>query len=769
MAVDVERIRSLIEHELRQLKAPPRLFEGFLDIDLFAQTQDLAQKLGDIFLSEFSRDSRFLQGDPVLLGSWARGQMSPKSDLDLGFWTGGESTESFIRELQMTRLPIRARILTSQDILTWPLPEQMAFLEHRALTERAAAESLRERERLTGASLAEKKKWIRILKEERDQRHARGFEFENVLEPHLKTGRGGLRDIQQAFHLFNLMPDLWQDEHFRKLMQTCLWFYLTIRFELHRLGAGDFLQAALQIEVAKRLGYGNFKDFMREVQRSLSRVAFYSDVMFEWALTTSRKRQAIAALQFETGEQLVRALKKDPSLLIQYQARRQMDRLITSTWIRKNSDLIDEYQGFLFFKSTPEKFLRAAFRSRLLDQLDPRLRALVGYNQHDQYHAFTAETHILNLLLGLKAAVQKPRSQGLFARYLRELTARDEHILAWACYYHDLAKGQGGDHEEVGEKWVYKDGKERDRSEVLTEEVAWLVRHHLEFSKAAFREDPRSEKTWQRLYSLGLNPGRIRRLILFTALDIQATHPKAWTPWKEKLLFELAQNLLTPARLKTLEANQKIQKDFLITSLTLPFLESVTPARVSKDLKRLRGAKAEAGFRVEKVRGGFWVRYFDPVDAPGVLVRALKSLFAVGASVQEAWVHTLPRWGVYDWFFVASNLSSDVFERRLLLMDPMKVSFTGLYWDDVQIERPPEPGTWILHLKGKDQRGLLVWTVEAITRLQGNIVSARIQTWGERAEDRLEVHWPVELTGEGAGLLEFEGKLKGALLGSSDS
>lgn len=759
MAVDAERIRALISDQLEKLKAPSDLYRGFANLEIFQSAQNLAKNSSELLQKEFEKDERFLAGDPVLWGSWARDQISPRSDLDLGFWTDTPQTQALIRELQKTPLTLRARILTREDILTWPIPEQLAFLQHKALAAKAEQESSFQKQRLLSAPESEKKKWVKILKEERDQRHRRGFEFENVLEPHIKTGRGGLRDIQQAEHLFALFPKLWTDPHLRSVMSSCLWFLLQIRFELHRLGAGDFLQAQLQIEIAKKLNYPDFKDFMREVQLCLSRVAFYSDFMFENALSSNAVRQKTLERNFQTGEDCVRALKKDPSLLTQYQVRRQMDSLIGPGWIRKNADLIEEYQGFLFSKSTPEKFLRAAFRSRLLDQLDPRLRSLVGYNQHDQYHAFTTETHILNLLLGLKSALRKPRTQGLFAGMIRELSARDESILMWACYYHDLAKGQGGDHEEVGEKWVRQDGRSRERSDVFTDEVAWLVRHHLEFSKAAFREDPRSEKTWQRLFALGLNPGRIRRLSLFTILDIQATHPKAWTPWKEKLLFDLAQNLIHPSRLKILKAKQKIEKEFSFAVFELSFLEAVTPARIARDLRRVKTSKIKLGFRVEKVRGGFWVRYFVKDDAPGILVQALKSLFAAGASVQAAWVHTLPDFGVYDWFFVSSNLNAEVFERRLELLDPQKIKLPQLAWTELQIEKPPGQNHWILHLVGPDQRGLLTGTAEKIQELGGNILAAQIQTWGERAEDRITVQWP-----KSADSARIENDLRAALL-----
>lgn len=301
------------------MPSPVELYRGFAETSLFQPLKDKAAGLASLILQEFDRDPRFRQGDPVLLGSWARDQITPKSDLDLGFWTDSENTQSFIRELQATKLPLRARLLTPDEIRAWPIPEQLAFLEAKPLTELATVRTEGERTRIMGLSSAEKKKWVKALQEERGQRHRKGFEFENVLEPHIKTGRGGLRDTQQAFQLMALLPDVWSDPHFFEVMDSCRWFLLQVRFELQALGSGDFLQAGLQIEIGAKLGYPHMKDFMRELQLCLSRVAFYGDVMFEMALASKETRDRVQSRPFKTGEELVRALKKDAGLLTQYQ------------------------------------------------------------------------------------------------------------------------------------------------------------------------------------------------------------------------------------------------------------------------------------------------------------------------------------------------------------------------------------------------------------------------------------------------------------------
>lgn len=743
MAINAERIRSLVNQVVETFEALPAAdspYDGHHGAEFFKNTQLALKRISQIYLDELSLDPRFLAGEPVLLGSWARDELTPQSDLDLGFCSESEETRNLIQELQATGLPFRIRILTTRDVQFWPLPEQMIFFQCRPLTETAKIFCQKESDRLVQGGEVNKKKWVRELRNDRDEKRTKGFDFENVLEPHLKTGRGGLREIRQAIHLQYLMPDIWDDPHFRTILDSCLWYFLTLRLELKRLGGNDFLQAGLQSEIAKRLHYADFKEFMRIVQMSLSRVAFYSDVMFETALASPKRRRQAHELKFESVEDLLRAFRRDPSLLVQNQVRRQMAKFIGKNWLDRHGETFEEFMSFLFSRNVSEEHLMAAFRSRLVDMMDRRLRRLVGYNQHDQYHAFTAETHILNLLHLVKKAFARPTRLGLFRSYLQQMTVKDEFMLMWAAYYHDLAKGMPGDHEVIGEKWVWDDAKKWGRTK-YREEVAWLVKNHLEFSKAAFREDPHDEKTWQRLYALELKPTRIRRLMVFTVLDIQATHPKAWTPWKEKLLFDLGSNLLDPKRISIMKEKMIFAENYNWPDVSMALIQSIGSARLKKDLRVVKPATSKSGFRIEKTRGGYWVRYLDREDRPGVLVSALKSLFAVGASVEEAWVQTLPGVGVYDWFFVSSTLSPASFEKRLALIDPGKVALPHLRWQSLEIEKRPNSNIWVLQLVGQDARGLLVWTAEQIAKLGGNIQSARIQTWGSRAEDRVVVDW----------------------------
>lgn len=715
-------------------KAPPRPPSGEIDLSLFASTRKFCSAWGEFIVEELKTLPEFLESKPVLLGSWARGELMPKSDLDIGFCGPEAAVRPVVGQLQAKGWKIRARVFDIESAKAWPEVEQLSLLQAKPLF----MDAFDFAQKVIGAKASERKKFVRAVFKERVSRREKTSSFENVLEPNLKIGLGGLRDILQAEQVSLLFPELWPKEHGRDVLEYYRWFFNTIRLRLHLLGAGDHMQAALQPDIAKWFGYNDFKELMREVQKGLSRSLFYSDWMAETALASPKSRSLIGAKSWKSAEAMIGDLKKDPSILMQYQIRQKMDVLITDAWRKKAGETIFRTFDHAFVGGT-EEFLRALFRSRLLDLMDQRLRPLIGYNQHDQYHAYTADTHILNLLIECKRAFRSPRRLGQFATLIRKCSKADKQMLAWACYYHDLGKGHGHDHESIGAEFVRNDEKRFRRSKTWTTEIAWLAQHHLEFSKAAFRENPRDENTLKRLTHLGLTPERIRRLAIFTVLDIRATHPKAWTPWKEKLLWDLVENLSRPKKIEHLEFVEGMEKSFGFGPVRISLLELVGLERIKRDFRILKRRHKEPSFQVHKVRGGFWVRYFNPEDKPGLLLSALRILFAAGCSVREAAIESIPGLGVYDWFMIESGMSLESLEKRLkhiqvtapLTAPPVK--WKSVEWMSVNDE------AWTLLFRGLDQRGLLMATAERLHGMGAQIRSARVQTWGEQVEDIIEI------------------------------
>lgn len=695
---------------------------------------------------------------PVLMGSWARGELLPKSDLDIGFLGDASASQEITRDMQRAGLKIRPRQLTVDGIREWPLLEQLSLLEVEPLLS-GTTWPTPELVKYFAGLRKQKRAVVSAMTKERAQRRERDG-FENLLEPQLKAGLGGQRDQLQARQLFRLFPELWPDEHAQHVVEYNRWFLTTIRLKLHLLGAGDFMQATLQPELSTWFGFDNWREFMKHVQLMLSRTLFYADWACDWCLANANRRKQITNSKWSSAPAMLRSLEKDSSILNQFQVRRLMDdlRVKDSFASPKVKPLIQR----ALIGTSNEKVLRALFRSRLLDRLDPRLRRLVGYNQHDQYHAYTADAHILNILLEYKRVFQSPRRVGKLASLVRRCSALDRSLIAWACYYHDLAKGLEGDHEKVALDFVKKDAKTSRATQRWVEEVCWLVEHHLRFSKAAFRQDLADEATLLSLVEMQLTPGRIRRLAVFTALDIRATHPKAWTPWKEALLVKLVEHLTREHEGPRLIKRSLLQKKYGV-ELSSVLIDGVGYARLDRDLALLQqesrklGPKpseletsdgsadsAQAAFRIYPVRGGYWVRYLDRRDLPGVLVQALGMLFQAGCSVIQAVVGSFEGLGVYDWFLVETGSERRSLERRLMHLYPSELEITAT-WKSVEWVSVG-PQSWSFLCKGIDQRGLLYFTAAKLFAMGVQVKAARIQTWGRQVEDVFDVEPVVSST-----------------------
>lgn len=723
-----------------ELSVPESLPDGFHHQGQFEGTRQACRRLSDIYLEFFKTIPAFLKADPILLGSWAREELCPKSDLDLGFVGPESEIQNFMSQVQGLGFKLRSRILNAEVIASWPLLEQLSLMEARPLTEKARTALISFEPQWKARQI---RQVVKSMREDRLQR-MKTFSIENVLEPHLKTGAGGLREVLHFTQMAQIKADLEVDDHVKQVMDYCRWFFLTLRFKLHAIGGQDYLQADLQIELARWFGFSDFRALMKQVQLCLSRSLFYSEWIQEWALKPQTLRKKILSDRLTKPEQLRRKLEKSPDIVSLYQIRQRMDALLTPKWIRSHPRFIEDWQASVFSWKSSEKVLRGFFRSRLADLIDPRLRLIVGYNQHDQYHAYTADAHILNLLIEFKSLVQRPSKAGGFKKIITELSAKDLSLLAWTCYYHDLGKGSSGPHEDIGMRYVQEDSRHFKRKKEWTEEVQWLVKNHLEFSKAAFRGDPNDETTFSRLFELKLTPERIRRLMVFTFLDIRATHPKAWTPWKERLLLDLYGKLRDPEKSQEIERSQILQKIHPDFQWTKGFLSSVPFHHLKADLKKIRHKREAVSFEFYansrfSRKGFYWVRYFNPDNEKGVLLKALRTLFSLGCSVQQAFVFSLPI-GVYDWFLVESPVALEALKKRSqFLKAEGKAPQAKAKWTQISLMSVNE-GSWTLLFQGRDARGLLMNTVENIVDLGAEVKTARAQTWGRQVEDVIEIH-----------------------------
>lgn len=704
---------------------------------------------------------------PVALGSWARRELTPKSDLDILF-AGSEAAAGLITQAAMEAgIGIRSRV--PEDQSDWSAGVEMfdilALLTARPLVE-AAGPLLNEQVKKTEAGLRSKRlRILTALRRERDDRQERSNSVAGFLEPNLKYGPGGLRDLQQALQLRSIFPLRFEDrerahaaevyEYYRRLFLIC-----RAKSQL-AMGGGDLLSAHEQPGLAAWMGFPSAKEFMREIQKGLARVSFYADVDFAFVRATEAdlKKLNRSDLDFSL---LASWLEKDPSILMQAKARdlgfKLYRQAMRGTASEKKS--AQAALGRILFKSVDpredDRLAIALFRSRWIDLAVTDFKKIVGYVQHDQYHRYTVDTHLLQAIREMKRVAARPTVLGRLKELVRAMTADDWKILGWSALYHDVGKGSGKEHSDRSVVIAKQDFEKWDVPENLRPEIIWLIENHLELSVAAFRGNPASPATWRMLHAKGVKGDRLSRLAIFTAVDILATNREAYTPWKERLLFDLVRNLEKPeavqlAKLETRLRAKSRKTDWLSVLDRLdPFVVSGIPTTIlAGDLEFVRVRTAEAGDSIDlklcRVArdNRLWIRFHVSRDQAGLFVKFARTLQAAGLSVRHASILSDVDVGVYDWFEVKPPrlLSVRALEAKLVaLAKSVSVRTNDFVAPENQIFQSVDAlsqseSEWVISFQGRDLRGALMQAAESLSHVGLSIQWAKVHTWGRQIDD----------------------------------
>ncbi len=690
---------------------PAHDFSTWLSVNIEAQLRQLPH---------------WLKAQPIAIGTWGRGELAPASDLDVVFCGSEADVTALLEELKTSNIELKYRFAKNKQ--DWAegsnIFEVNALFAGQPFTREAGEALAEQKQKILSKRKSFRKTLLREFEKERKKRNHRYDSIANYLEPQIKFGPGGLRDIQQA-----LMIAEWYSELLGPLEATVeslkliKGYLITIRQKLHLLGYSDVLVAQSQKDLAQWFGYPSSAEFMRELQKILFKVSFYCDLIFE----VCTRGKVFEAPTFQNSKALFKALKTHPNLTTQFAA----------TQFKKSKDLAynKEFKNIMSMASS-DTTIAALFRSRSVSKILPEFKKIEGVVQHDQYHRFTVDAHILQAVRKVREFYKKPKGLGKLKALTKNFNDFDWQVLLWTALYHDMGKGRAKDHSLEGKNIVEKDFEKLGLARNLMTEVSWMVEQHLLLSTAAFRQDPHSPEVWRLLVDRFAHGERLRRLALFTAADIQATNPDAWTAWKEKLLSGLVEAMETPQserrlELKTLFAKHKISQA-LLEKLDSGLINSVSTAALVKDLKSLRSAK-EPSVAVIKSVGGFWVRFFDPQDREGLFLEYVTRLWQSGMVIDHAYVQTIDGFGVYDWFQVRTAMKlaavHKMLERPTKNMKTPDVRF-------LDVALVSESGSeWVYSFRGLDKKGVLLAAAEALHSSGMQIHWAKIHTWGRQIED----------------------------------
>ena len=431
--------------------------------------------------------------------------------------------------------------------------------------------------------------------EERRERHNKAGQSRYRVEPDIKDGKGGLRDLHTLHWLAKYMygddvgpkavaAGLFTPEEVQTF-RRCEDFLWTVRCFLHFLTgrADERLTFELQPQMAAHLGYAD-RSGLKAVERCMKH--YFLVAKDVGALTTilcsaleMRQLKATPGLSGLVASSLnwrsrreIRAktdfrvdndrlniadpevFKRDPVNIIRFFARAEnMDAALHPDAIRQlrqSLRLIDHklradpeanriFLELLTGRVNPEATLRHMNEAGVLERFIPEFRPVVAMMQFNMYHHFTVDEHLIRTV-GMLTDVELGHSKAelpLSAALMPQVQNR--RVLFVAAFLHDIGKGREEDHSILGARIAREVCPRLGLTGAETETVAWLIEHHLTMSNIAQSRDISDPKTIRDFADIVQSPERLKMLLILTSVDIRAVGPGVWNGWKGQLLRNL--------------------------------------------------------------------------------------------------------------------------------------------------------------------------------------------------------------------------------------
>jgi len=447
----------------------------------------------------------------------------------------------------------------------------------------------------------------------------------------------------------------------------------------------------------------------------------------------------------------------------------------------------------------PETTLRRLNEAGVFGRFVPDFGRVVAQMQYNMYHHFTVDEHTI-FAIGELHRIESGAIKDevpIASEVVHKVLSR--RVLYLALLLHDIAKGRGGDHSEVGAEIAHSLGPRLGYSEEEVETVAWLVRQHLVMSHTAFTRDMDDPQTIETFADAVQSLERLRLLLVLTVADIRAVGPGTWTAWKAALLRDLywrteevlSGGLATEGRGARIEqAKQALAAelgDWSKAELKGHLARGTPSYWLSVDLPTLvrhadlvRRAERDAAplavdTRIDRYRGVTEVTIYT-ADSPGLFSRIAGAIAVAGGSIEGARIATLANDKALDTLYVrdADGGPIDSPAKRARLTATIEKTLSGRLDLEAELQRrkstiPSRLTVFrvaprvlidnnasarhtVVEVNGRDRPGLLHHLTQAISGLKLSIHSAKISTFGERAVD-------VFYLADGKGKIESKAKL----------
>ena len=533
----------------------------------------------------------------LAVGGYGRAEMAPHSDVDLLLLTPWKVTpwaesviESMLYMLWDLRLKVGHSCRTAKDCLRLGREDytiRTALLEHRFIGgNRALADELQStlRAELFRGTEAE---FIEAKLAERAERHKRQGGMRYVLEPNVKEGKGGLRDLQALYwiakyiHQVKSAADLvdrgvYTREEYETFAQAedYLW---AVRCHMHLITgrATDQLTFDLQVEVARRMGYEDtagrraVEHFMQDYFRHATKVGELTRVFLTALEAQHKKRAPMLERIFrrrkklkpgyrETGNRLSVAdpaafLARPMAFLELFEEALRTGLLIHPDAMRlvaANLDRIDDtlrqdpeaariFLDLLLKHGNPERALRRMNELGVLAAYIPEFEPIVAMMQFNVYHHYTVDEHTIQCISTLAQIERGELVEDLPLTTQIMKDGVNRRVLYVALLLHDIGKGRPEDHSILGAQIARKVAPRLGLTAEECDTVEWLVRSHLLMSDMAQKRDLSDPRTVRDFAKLVKTRKRLDLLTALTVCDIRGVGPGTWNNWKAMLIRRL--------------------------------------------------------------------------------------------------------------------------------------------------------------------------------------------------------------------------------------
>jgi [protein-PII] uridylyltransferase len=690
----------------------------------------------------------------VAVGGYGRAELAPQSDLDVLLLHEGRDVPTQVSERlwypvwdaklklgHAVRTPRQALRLAMDDLDT-----ATSFLDVRHLAGDAGLAAT-----LAAGALVQwrrrDKQWLAQLGAASEQRRAAHGEVAFLLEPNLKEGWGGLRDVHALSWASKALEVLANGD--ASVLRGAHEVLLAARVELHRVSTrpGDILSLQEQDEVAARLGYRDADALMRDISGAARAISWVSDEAWHRARLAAgglgrrdRDEHPVASgINERLGEIHLDAAadpQRDPTLLLRAATaaarhrvrigRASLDRLAAATppwpdpWPTGASD---DLVALLLEGHDAIPVLESLDQRDLVTRVLPEWAPVRAKPQRNAYHRFTVDRHLWETAANASDMAD---------------TVHRPDLLVLGALLHDLGKGYPGDHSAAGVALVERIGHRMGLAAEDVDVLSALVRHHLLLPDVATRRDLSDDRTITTVAGAVGSPLVLELLAALTEADSRATGPSAWGSWKAELVEELVQRVA-----HVLGGG--------------PLSEATWSLFPSERVTQLMGER-----RVAILADGDRVTTVAP-DQPGLFSRVAGVLSIHGLDVLGAQAHSdeqgmaanefrvgPPKHGLVSWQRITEDLERAIAgqlaiearlaERARTYRRRRHVGHAAP--SSVRIDNESSSNATVVEVRAPDRIGLLYRVTKALADLGLDIRHARVQTLGPDVVDAFYVRGP---------------------------